>query len=156
MRFFVCLAMIIAFSSIAKAQQSLPQPIRAAIQSNQKYCDQGKFSTGRDFITRRDINGDGVRDYILNYEHVTCGESTTVYCGTGGCAFQVFASLQDGSYVKVMDDNAYNVRFERVRGRPAMIQILHGSHCGRAGADGACRSVTYWNGSDFSSAAPIR
>jgi hypothetical protein len=97
-----------------------------------------------------------VADFILNYEHTKCGEFSTLFCGTGGCTIQVFASLPDGRYVTVMDQNAYEVRFQRLRGRPAMIQSLHGVHCGRAGADGPCRSVTYWNGFQFSPAVPIR
>jgi hypothetical protein len=55
-----------------------------------------------------------------------------------------------------MDQNAYSVRFERLRDRPAMIQFLHGVNCGRPGAEGGCRSVTYWNGAQFSPAVPLR
>lgn len=127
--------------------------MRAAIEESRKQCDE-KFTTGQGFLTRRDVN-DGVADFILNYEHAKCGEFSTLFCGTGGCTIQVFASA-DGDYVKVMDQNAYEVRFERLRGRPAMVQSLHGVHCGLTGADGPCRSVTYWNGSQFSPAVPAR
>jgi hypothetical protein len=151
-----CLALVALVAPAAQAQQSLPPKVRAAIEESQKSCDADeKFTTQRGFITRRDINGDGVSDVILDYEHTACGDFSSRFCGTGGCLFQVFVS-HDGDYVKVMDDNAYSVRFERVRGRPAMIQMLHGVHCGRAGADGGCRSVTYWNGAQFSPAVPVR
>jgi hypothetical protein len=156
MRTFVCIATIALLAPAALAQQGLPSEARAAIEESRKGCDEGeKFTTKRGFITRRDINGDRIDDVLLNYEHVACGEYSGRFCGTGGCLFQVFAS-HDGDYVKVLDDNVYSVRFERVGGRPAMIQFLHGSHCGRAGAEGGCRSVTYWNGSQFSPAVPVR
>jgi hypothetical protein len=142
-------------SSAAQAQQDLPAQVRTAIQESRKSCDGQKLTLGRGFITRRDINGDGVNDFILNYEHAGCGDMSSFFCGTGGCTFQVFASF-DGDYVKVMDQNAHSVRFEPVARRPAMIQFLHGVHCGRSGAEGGCRSVTYWNGAQFSPAVPFR
>ena len=138
-----------------QGRQGLPPQVRGAIAESLQGCE-GKLTLNKRFSTRRDINGDGVNDFILNYEHAECGASSTSFCGTGGCTFQVFASLPDGGYVKVMGDNAYDVRFERLRGRPAMIQLLHGIDCGRSGASGPCRSVTYWNGFQFSPAVPVR
>ncbi len=148
--------LVALLSSAAQAQQGLPPKVRAAVEERRKDCNGEKFTPGRGFITRRDINGDGVDDFILDYEHAACGDSSSWFCGTGGCVIQVLASLPDGGYAKVMDQNAYSVRFGRLKGRPAMIQFLHGVHCGRAGAEGGCRSVTYWNGSEFSPAVPVR
>ena len=145
----------VAATASPVAEQALPAPVKAAIEESRKSCVDGEeFSTDRAFIVRRDINGDGVKDFLLDYGHARCGEFASVFCGTGGCNTQVFASAH-GEYVKVLDHHVLKVRFERAKGRPAMIQLLHGSHCGRVGAD-SCRSITYWNGRDFSPAIPIR
>jgi hypothetical protein len=122
-------------------EQALPPPVQAAIEKSRNSCLDGEeFSTDASFMVRRDINGDGVKDFLLHYEHARCGDFSTVFCGTGGCNIQVFASAH-GEYVKVLDHHALRVRFARVNGRRAMIQLLHGSHCGRVGAD-TCRSIT--------------
>jgi hypothetical protein len=135
-RTFLSFGVLLSTLGGVMAQQSLPPEARAAIEESRKGCDEGeKFTMKRGFITRRDINGDSVSDVILDYEHSACGEYVSRFCGTGGCLFQIFAS-RDGNYMKVLDDDVYSVRFERVGGRPATIQSLHGVHCGRAGAEG--------------------
>ena len=102
-------------------------------------------------MTRKDVNGDGVDDYVLDYGKFVCGDSASYWCGSAGCLTQVFASLRDGSFVNVLDENVRSLRFARVKGRPAMILGLHGNACGRVGA-APCDSTLYWNGASFSPA----
>jgi hypothetical protein len=147
-------AAITALSSGAHALDGLPQLVNKSIQESRGTCQ--NFTTHTGFIVRRDINGDGLDDFVLDYGKTACDQSSSWFCGTGGCLIQVFASLGTNKYVKVLDQNAYEVRFERRAGRHAMIQLLHGVHCGRAGADGGCRLTTYWNGHNFSPAVPVR
>ena len=154
MRMLLCLVLAALISSAAQAQENLPADVAAAVEANRKECE-GKFTTKKGFVTRRDVNGDGEPDYILNYEHTQCDEFVTLFCGTGGCVVQVFVTLGDGKYAKVMDRPAYTVKFARQNGLPAMIQDLHGGNCGRSGGDGPCRSITYWNGEDFTPAYPL-
>jgi hypothetical protein len=84
--------MVAMIAPAAAADQVIPQ-VKAAIQESRKDCD-NTFSMKRGFLTRRDINGDGIDDFILNYEHVLCGGYETHFCGTGGCLIQVFAPLR--------------------------------------------------------------
>jgi hypothetical protein len=51
-------------------------------------------------------------------------------------------------YVKVWDDNVQQIRFGSVGNRPAMFLSLHGSACGKAGAE-KCRKTLIWNGRTF-------
>ena len=148
------IAVLALVSSMAQAQDGLPAEVAAAVEENRKECD-GKFETKKGFVTRRDVNRDGELDYILNYEHATCEEFVTRFCGTGGCHRQVFVTIGDGKYLKVMDRTAYTVKFARQKGLPAMIQDLHGGNCGRSGGQGPCRSITYWNGEAFTPAYPL-
>jgi hypothetical protein len=155
MRLLLCLALVVLASSPAHAQENLPAEIAASFKEAGKDCE-GKITTKKGFVSRRDVNADGEPDYILNYEHVECEEFKTMFCGTGGCLFQVFVTVGEGKYLKVMDEVAYKVRFARQKGLPAMIQDLHGGSCGRSGGDGPCRAVTYWNGGQFTPAYPLR
>jgi hypothetical protein len=154
MRMLLCLAILVLIASPVQAQENLPAEVTAAVEANRKECD-GTFTTKKGFVSRRDVNGDGELDYILDYEHTQCDGFVTLFCGTGGCVFQVFVSLGDGKFAKVMDRNAFTVKFARRNGLPAMIQDLHGGACGRSGGDGPCRSITYWNGEEFTPAFPL-
>ena len=148
------LAAILISSAIsatqAKAAQPLPHEVQSAIDEAIKGCDETvKF--GKGFLTRRDINGDGIDDFILDYEHFACGASVSLYCGSAGCLTQVFASLSGGKFAKVLDENVRGIKFKTVRGRPAMLLELHGSSCGKPGA-APCSATLYWNGEKFSPA----
>ena len=154
MRIWLCVALAALVLSPARAQENLPAEIAAAFKEAGKECE-GRITTRQGFVSRRDVNADGASDYILNYEHARCEEFETMFCGTGGCLVQVFASLGDDTFAKVMDAPAFSVKFARRKGLPAMIQRLHGGRCGRSGGDGPCESVTYWNGETFGPAYPV-
>jgi hypothetical protein len=125
----------------------LPKMVQASIDENKKACGSGvKLNPG--FIAEKDINGDGVKDYVLDYAEFECDGSASFFCGTGGCLTQVFASLPNGGYVKVLDDNVRDLKFRAVRGRPAMVLDLHGSACGKVGA-APCSRTLVWDGKTF-------
>jgi hypothetical protein len=132
------------------AQTRLPPIVRDAIQENIKLCEGGKFAMEPGFISRSDVNGDGIKDFILDYSKFACADGSHINCGGAGCLTQVFVSA-DGDYVKVLDENVRALRFARVHGRPAMRLELHGSACGRVGAE-PCGLTLFWNGSKFSPA----
>jgi len=136
-------------TAIAQSQstRSLPALVQTEIK---KACDE-LIVLKPGFVTIKDINGDGVDDYILDYSNFECGGNSLLYCGSAGCLTQVFASLPNGTYVKVLDENVRNIKFAKIKGRSAMILDLHGSACGRAGA-AACVITLFWNGQTFSPA----
>ena len=146
-------AALVAVSGGALAQNTaqLPQIAQTAIAAARKDCAPERATLKPGFVDVKDVNGDGRPDYILDYGSFECGSSMSGYCGTGGCLTQVFASLDDGSYVKVLDENVRGLRFAKRAGRPAMILDLHGSACGRAGVE-RCGMTLYWTGYTFSAA----
>ena len=90
-----------------------------------------KFEKG--FLTRLHMMT-GVKDFIPNYEHLACGEKHDA-CGSAGCLTQVFASLPNGKFANVLNENVQDIKFNIVRGQPAMVLELHGTFCGETGAD---------------------
>jgi hypothetical protein len=134
----------------SKSAKPLPPEVQSVINEAIKSCDE-KVQFEKGFLTRRDINSDSIDDFILDYRHFICGTSASLYCGSAGCLTQVFASLSDGKFAKVLDDNVQAIKFQRVRGRPAMLLELNGSACGKVGAE-VCRVTLYWNGETFSPA----
>ena len=124
------LAAILISSAIsatqAKAAQPLPPEVQSWMDEAMKDCSEKvKFEKG--FLTRRDINGDGIEDFILDYGYFACGGSRNTYCGSAGCSTEVFASLSGSKFTKVLDENVRGIEFKTVRGRPAMLLELHGS-----------------------------
>jgi hypothetical protein len=150
LRWFAVSMMCLAQIAAAHAQ-TVPPIVDAEIQKAVAACEPEHAMWDQGFITQKDINADGVSDYVLDYGKFICGDSTTYFCGTAGCLTQVFASLPGGTYVKVLDDNVRQLQFRTLRGRPAMLIDVHGSVCGRTGAS-ACDMTLYWNGSQFSPA----
>src|SRR5262249_15378642 len=86
----------------AQSQQSPPQAVRDAIREVQKECEPERPVLKTGFVVEKDINGDGRKDYILDYGKFECGNRSTDFCGTAGCLTQVFVSLSDGTYAKVL------------------------------------------------------
>jgi hypothetical protein len=129
---------------------NLPKEVQAAIEANKKECGEGaKLKPA--FVAEKDVNADGVKDYVLDYGQFECGDFASFFCGTGGCLTQVFASLPGGGYVKALDQNVRQIKFRKVRGRPAIVLDLHGSACGKVGA-AACPRTLVWDGKTFTRA----
>lgn len=101
-------------------------------------------------MTRRDINADGVDDYIFDHGHITCG-GDHLNCGSAGCLTQVYVSEPDGKFRKVLDENVQEIAFKTIDGRPAMVLDLHGTYCNRQGYL-SCSATLYWDGDGFSPA----
>jgi hypothetical protein len=146
-------ALVMALSERAQSQPlpTLPAQVQAAIVERRERCYPEAASLKPGFITQKDVNGDGVDDYILDYDKFVCGTHQSYFCGTAGCLTQIFASLPGGIFIKVLDENVREVRFTRIRGRPAILVALHGGKCGRTDAE-PCGVTLYWNGREFNPA----
>ncbi|AGB73759.1 hypothetical protein RHSP_12272 [Rhizobium freirei PRF 81] len=142
----VSAAAALACSGAASAQ-SLPQPVQAAIDESKKDCG-GPAKLEKGFVSIKDINGDQVPDYILDYAHLKCVGMPSSFCGSAGCETQIFVAKPNKSYKSIFDDYVQGIGFVEIAGRPAIKLALHGSSCGRAGSD-TCYSTLYWNGRDF-------
>jgi hypothetical protein len=151
MRFIVAAILAVSTATGALAgTKALPPEVQAVIDDELKSCAE-KVTFKKGFLTRRDINGDGIDDFILDYGRFACGGNSIAYCGSAGCLMTVFASLPNGKFAKVLDENVRSVDFKNVGGRPAMVLELHGSSCGKIGSQ-ACGATLYWNGEKFSPA----
>ena len=133
--------------------QSLPLEVQAAIQEAVRQCEPEKVTLKWGFVSAKDVNDDGVDDYILDYGRFQCGTRMVDYCGSAGCLTQVFVSLPNRKYIKVLDENVRDLRFaHEMKGRPEMLLDLHGSYCGKDGAS-PCSATLLWNGHTF---APVK
>src|SRR5690554_1913760 len=88
----------------AQVAPDLPAIAKKSLDETIKDCP-AKAVMKPGFLTRMDINEDGRPDYIFNFEHYECGDMVGLFCGSAGCNLEVFASLPDGQYVQVYNDN---------------------------------------------------
>lgn len=145
----LCLAAAWAMAAPGAAQAvPLPAMVEAAIKEQKAICAPERATLAKGFVARRDINGDGTEDFILDYGKFRCGTLGSFFCGSAGCTTQVFASLPNGGYARVLDANVQDVQFRTVGGRPVMILGLHGSACGKVGA-APCDATLFWDGRTF-------
>src|SRR5262245_23978743 len=141
-------ALTAAGPALAQPAPKLPAAVTKSMEDSRKDCAPQKavFKTG--FMSSKDVNGDGVADYILDYGNFACGDMASLYCGSAGCSTEVIVSMPGGGFNQVFSDNVRGMSFKAVGGKPAMLLDLHGSACGRSGAE-ACRKTLYWDGSRF-------
>src|SRR4051794_38909091 len=84
MRLLFWLVPLLLSSLCAEGYERLPPEVISTISNAKKDCSESsKLEKG--FLTRRDINGDGVEDFVLDYGKFRCGDGTMLSCGTAGC-----------------------------------------------------------------------
>src|SRR5919206_1061125 len=148
-----CLSMMLSLSFAALGtptwaqSEELPLEVRREITENGEACGSRKPQIDSGFLTSLDVNGDGIPDYVLNYENFRCG-GVRSFCGSRGCLLQIFASTTDGKFEKAIDEDVWRVDVNRGKGRPSLILGLHGSACGQPG-EVLCKVTFVWNGTKF-------
>jgi hypothetical protein len=102
---FATLVMLLGGRAQSQSLEAAPPQVLAAIVEKRKSCDPEGVALKPGFVAQKEINGDGVNDYILDYGKFVCGGADQSYfCGTAGCLMHVFASLPDGTFAKVLDE----------------------------------------------------
>jgi hypothetical protein len=139
------------------AAEPLPLPVLQNIQEIEKSCAELRpgeaVNIKKGFITRQDVNGDRIADYILDYSWVQCGEHPPDWCGTGGCRTAIIASVK-GGFEEVYADTTWGLTFKTVHGRPMFEATVHGTYCFRSGPE-YCVMEGLWNGETFVEAVPL-
>jgi len=120
---------------------AVPPEVKSSIKQKREACELAHEEIEPGFITRQDVNGDHVDDYILDYGKFICGVDQSFFCGTEGCLTEVFVSLPDGTFKQVLSENVREIRFARINGLPAMIYKdgIDTGHCFQYQGDGPCR-----------------
>lgn len=144
MRRIILAALAILAAAPAAAQ---PAPVARSTAESFQSCREvgGTPSLKPGFETRIDLNGDGIEDYILDYQHLECANAWSLFCGSAGCPLGVFVSA--GGEFK--DESLGHVQgWELIQGTPPVIEVsLHGAMCRRGGigVEGCTRRFA-WNG----------
>ena len=127
----------------SKSSVSLPPVIRAATNEEMKDC--GAKEIPEAAVTSLDLNGDGLNDYIIDFEKIFENVSGCS-CGSAGCPRDFWVS-ETGSFVKSFSKNIQGI--ERIENGPqgrSVILGTHGSACNQVGSK-TCYFKLTWAGS---------
>jgi hypothetical protein len=94
----------------------------------------------------RDLNGDGLADYITDQGRIACGDIEAALCDPEGCALIVWLSAPDGAYGRVELGTALDYELlppPAGVGLPRLRSIHAGPVCAAAGLDAAICSQTW-------------
>ena len=88
------------------------------------------------------FSGQAAPDWMIDVE----ADPTAAWCGTGGCALQIWTADKNGAYHKVFDQQVRDWKLKPIKGerRRWLWVDLHGSACGSFGAD-ACPFAFEWS-----------
>ena len=127
--------------------------VQAEIREARDSCKPEKIELPKDFVTRKDVNADGVPDFIVDWTNVRCKDGTRPSCGSLGCAVTVYASLPNGTYMKAfkhLSDTVRDYLFRRINGRPAVVPGFSGDYAScHKDPTTVCEVTAYWNGNEF-------
>ena len=88
----------------------------------------GKVGFARNTVRRVDVNGDGIKDYVVSFADTTCGgEKTGGFCGTGGCTVDFLVTLPNGRLRSLFVDQVHS--YKMMRSGKVRFWIHH-SYCG--------------------------
>ena len=141
--FLFFLSNVLAFAESTPEGQ-LPSIVQSAIKKTRHGCKTSSPSYA--FVVENDVNGDGRKDYILDYEKFQC-DGKQSFCGSAGCTRQVFVSRND-TYLQVLNETVLALEFEIVKGKPAMLVYHRGTACGKDYSN-ECILLRIWNGRTF-------
>ena len=129
---FLCLCVPIS----AQSHASIEALLEAERTDLSGTCNSITFTN--EFLQRNEITGDGLDDAVVDYRGLVCDGSSMMYCGSAGCAMNIYVQRTDGSFLKAGGMYAHALEFDRPDPKePSFLAYLHGNECGRSGAE-AC------------------
>ncbi len=75
----------------------------------QKQCKVAEF--GPDFISRIDINNDGLIDAVTNRGALTCDGHKSTTCNDDGCPYNFYVQVKEGGYLLIATATIYGYDF---------------------------------------------
>ena len=142
---------LIALALAGPAAAQTPAIIEAATEGNFAACREagGTPSTGPDYLTEVELNGDGTPDYVMNLMGLTCENAVSYFCGSAGCPVTVWLS-GPGGHAEAWSNYAQGIE---VQGQ-TVVAYLHGQFCDppTTGVDG-CEERLDFAGKTASAAA---
>ncbi|WP_092584093.1 hypothetical protein [Rhizobium mongolense] len=126
-------------SQSASAQQSLiSDPEIYEKKHFTEQCTKAEFSDA--YITRQDINNDGLVDAVVNEGELTCDGKKGPQCNDDGCTYNFYLQVAEGGYFMIATAQIYGYDFIKRFGNMVLAMKMHPRFCDRT--DGSPCIVT--------------
>ncbi|WP_377298607.1 hypothetical protein [Rhizobium sp. SGZ-381] len=123
-------ALLSLLPAMAGAQQALlSDPEIYEKDHFRKICASPTFAD--DFITRTDINNDGIIDAIVNHGAVTCNGEKGVGCDADGCPYNFYLQVKEGGYFMMSTAKIFGYDFVKRFGNMVFVFRMHPKFCDR-------------------------
>lgn len=94
-----------------------------------KECATAEF--GPDFLTRLDINNDGLIDAVTNRAALTCDGQKSSSCNDEGCPYNFYVQVKEGGYLLIATATIYGYDFVQRFGNMVFVLKMHPRYCDR-------------------------
>lgn len=94
-----------------------------------KQCTTAEFGDG--FLTRLDINNDGIVDALTNHGELTCNGVRGKDCNEDGCPYNFYLRAAEGGYFMIATARIYGYDFIKRFGNMVFVLKMHPRFCER-------------------------
>lgn len=145
----ILLSMLIVMAAFpASSQQELlqdPQSYEKAYYA--KRCTEVRY--GSAFISRIDINNDGIEDAVTNSSEVMCDGVRGPDCTAEGCPYNFYLQVKEGGYLMVATAQIYAYDFIKRFGNMVFVLKMHPKYCERKEGEAPCQMTVRVRGTRF-------
>ena len=111
-----------------------------------KTCKIAQF--GSEFMTRLDINNDGIVDAVTNHAELTCDGTRGPDCNEDGCPYNFYLRAKEGGYFMIATARIYGYDFVKRFGNMVFVMKMHPRFCERTD-DKPCEMTVRVRGGRF-------
>lgn len=159
-KFFLLLLLFTFCTNYAEAfaaqELNLPPAVIAEIHNLEEECRLDKTSTQQnefsyDYMKYADLNGDGIKDYIIEDAYIPCEAGASFRHGNGGTGVIILAGTSDDA-IKAFDKTVFGISIEKDNSKSVAWVAVGGHYCGQKtfvsrAASISCDRPLVWNAS---------
>lgn len=145
--FLTVLALSSTGGGAAAQQELLPDPEIYEKNHFQNRCDMAQFENG--FVTRQDVNNDGLMDMVVNQGLVTCDGVRGPGCNDDGCPYNFYIQVKEGGYFMIATAQIYGYDFVQRFGNMVLAMKMHPRFCERPAGSDPCIITSRVRGAQF-------
>ncbi|MGF0537765.1 hypothetical protein ACQQ2Q_07200 [Agrobacterium sp. ES01] len=123
------LMLILSATAVHAQQKLLRDPELYERQHFEKRCESVKY--GADFISRIDINNDGITDMVVNEGSIICDGDPGPDCSEEGCPYNFYLQVKEGGYFMIATAQMYGYDFIKRFGNMVFVLKMHPKFCDR-------------------------
>lgn len=130
----------LAVPMMAQAQQELVSDPEIYEKDHfRKECKVAEFGEG--FVTRLDINNDGLVDAVTNRGELTCDGEKARSCNDDGCPYNFYVQVKEGGYLMIATATVYSYDFVQRFGNMVFEFKMHPRFCDRTDSEPCVMTV---------------